>query len=256
MIQSEFSMQGKVALVTGASSGFGAHFSRQLAARGAAVVVCARRVDRLEALVTEIEAAGGRAMAAAMDVTDRASVEAGFDAAEQAFGTVTVVANNAGVAETKAALEIDEAGWDYVMDANLKAVWSVAQTAAQRMVAARTSGSIVNIASILGLAVGPGLSTYAISKAGVVQLTKALALEFSRANIRVNAICPGYFVTEMNQAFFASEKGKAYIKTTPTRRTGQMDEMTAPFMLLASDAGAFINGVALPVDGGHLLGGL
>lgn len=256
MIQSEFSMQGKVALVTGASSGFGAHFCHQLAARGAAVVACARRVDRLEALVNEIEAAGGRAMAVAMDVTDRASVEAGFDAAEQTFGTVTVVANNAGVAETKAALEIDEAGWDYVMDANLKAVWSVAQTAAQRMVAAGSSGSIVNIASILGLAVGPGLSTYAISKAGVVQLTKALALEFSRANIRVNAICPGYFVTEMNQAFFASEKGQAYIKTTPARRTGQMDEMTAPFMLLASDAGAFINGVALPVDGGHLLGGL
>ena len=255
-MHSEFSMQGKVALVTGASSGFGAHFCRQLAARGAAVVACARRVDRLESLVADIEAAGGRALAVAMDVTDRASVEAGFDAAEQAFGTVTVVANNAGVAETKAALEIDEAGWDYVMDANLKAVWGVAQTAAGRMVAVGSGGSIVNIASILGLAVGAGLSTYAISKAGVVQLTKALALEFGRANIRVNAICPGYFVTEMNQAFFASQRGQDYIKTTPAGRTGELDEMTAPFLLLASDAGAFINGVALPVDGGHLLGGL
>lgn len=255
-MHSEFSMQGKVALVTGASSGFGAHFCRQLAARGAAVVACARRVDRLESLVADIEAAGGRALAVAMDVTDRASVEAGFDAAEQAFGTVTVVANNAGVAETKAALEIDEAGWDYVMDANLKAVWGVAQTAARRMVAVGSGGSIVNIASILGLAVGAGLSTYAISKAGVVQLTKALALEFGRANIRVNAICPGYFVTEMNQAFFASQRGQDYIKTTSAGRTGELDEMTAPFLLLASDAGAFINGVALPVDGGHLLGGL
>jgi len=252
----EFSMQGKVALVTGASSGFGAHFCKQLAARGAAVVACARRVERLEALVAEIEAAGGRALAVAMDVTDRSSIEAGFDAAEKAFGTVTVIANNAGVAETKSALEIDEAGWDFVMDANLKAVFAVAQEAAQRMVKAGIGGSIVNIASILGLAVGPGLSTYAISKAGVVQLTKALALEFGRANIRVNAICPGYFVTEMNEAFFASEKGQAYIKTTPARRTGNMDEMTAPFMLLASDAGTFINGVALPVDGGHLLGTL
>ena len=255
-MHSEFSMQGKVALVTGASSGFGAHFCRQPAARGAAVVACARRVDRLESLVADIEAAGGRALAVAMDVTDRASVEAGFDAAEQAFGAVTVVANNAGVAETKAALEIDEAGWDYVMDANLKAVWGVAQTAARRMVAVGSGGSIVNIASILGLAVGAGLSTYAISKAGVVQLTKALALEFGRANIRVNAICPGYFVTEMNQAFFASQRGQDYIKTTSAGRTGELDEMTAPFLLLASDAGAFINGVALPVDGGHLLGGL
>lgn len=252
----EFSMQGKVALVTGASSGFGAHFCRQLAARGAAVVACARRVERLQALVAEIEAAGGRAIAVAMDVTDRSSIEAGFDAAEQRFGTVTVIANNAGVAQTKAALEIDEADWDYVMDANLKAVFAVAQSGARRMVAAAVAGSIVNVASILGLAVGPGLSSYAISKAGVVQLTKALALEFGRANIRVNALCPGYFVTEMNQAFFASEKGQAYIKTTPARRTGEMDEMTAPFMLLASDAGSFINGVALPVDGGHLLGAL
>ena len=167
-----------------------------------------------------------------------------------------VVANNAGVEQTKKAMEIDQAGWDFVMNTNLKGVWLVAQEAARRMVTAGVGGRIVNTASILGLRVAPMLSTYAISKGAVVQLTKTLALEWSRNNIRVNALCPGYFVTEMNQDFFASEKGQAYIQRTPTKRTGEMDDITAPFLLLASDAGSFVNGVALPVDGAHSIANL
>jgi NAD(P)-dependent dehydrogenase (short-subunit alcohol dehydrogenase family) len=227
-----------------------------MAARGAAVVCCARRTDRLQQLVSEITSAGGNALAVNMDVTSADSIAAAFDAAEQAFGTVTVVANNAGVEQTKKAMEIDQAGWDFVMNTNLKGVWLVAQEAARRMVTAGVGGSIVNTASILGLRVAPMLSTYAISKGAVVQLTKTLALEWSRNNIRVNALCPGYFVTEMNQDFFASEKGQAYIQRTPTKRTGEMDDITAPFLLLASDAGSFVNGVALPVDGAHSIANL
>ncbi len=252
----DFDMTGKVAMVTGASSGFGAHFSKLLASRGAAVVCCARRVDRLEQVVADIEAAGGKALAVAMDVTDKDSIAAAFDAAEEAFGTVTVVANNAGVAETKKAVEVDNAGYDFIMDTNVKGVWLVAQEAGKRMMAAETGGSIVNTASILGLRVASQLATYAISKASVIQLTKALALEWSPKGIRVNALCPGYFMTEMNEAFFNSERGQAYIRTTPAGRTGEMDDISAPFLLLASDAGAFVNGVALPVDGAHSLANL
>lgn len=255
-MNTEFDMNGKIAMVTGASSGFGVHFSKILAARGASVVCCARRIDRLEKLVSEIESSGGKAMAVAMDVTSAESIAAAFDAAEQNFGTVSVVSNNAGVAETKKAVEIDESGYDFVMDTNVKGVWLVAQEAARRMMAAGIAGSIVNTASVLGLRVAPMLATYAISKASVVQLTKALALEWSPSGIRVNALCPGYFPTEMNQGFFSTEKGQAYIRTTPAGRTGEMDEISAPFLLLASDAGSFVNGVALPVDGAHCLANL
>ncbi|MDG0971205.1 MAG: glucose 1-dehydrogenase [Porticoccaceae bacterium] len=250
----EFDMSGKVAMVTGASSGFGVHFAKILAARGAKVVVAARRVERLEALVAEIVADGGEAVAVAMDVTDSGSIITAFDQAEAAFGTVTMLANNAGVAEVRAALKIDEDSWDRMIDTNLKGVWIAGQQAAKRMIEAGVSGSIVNTASILGLRVSFGQSSYSASKAAVIQLTKSMALEWAGKGVRVNALCPGYFLTEMTQDAFESPEAQAFLSSSPAGRPGEMDEMTAPFLLLASDAGSYLHGVALPVDGGQSIG--
>ena len=252
----EFDMSGKVAMVTGASSGFGVHFAKILAQRGAKVVVAARRVDRLESLVNEIKASGGEAMAVAMDVTNSDSIVSAFDQGEAAFGTISVVANNAGVAEVISALKIDESGWDKMIDTNLKGVWIVAQEAAKRMIAAGVGGAIVNTASILGLRVAFGQSSYSASKAAVIQLTKSLSLEWAGKGIRVNALCPGYFLTEMTAPAFASPEAQAYLNSSPARRPGEMDEMTGPFLLLASEAGSYLHGVALPVDGGQSIGNM
>ncbi len=250
---SGFQLEGKVALITGASSGFGNHFARVIAEAGAKVVVGARREDKLQTLVNDIKASGGDALAVAMDVTQVDSVAAAFDAAEQAFGTVNVLINNAGVAVPKMVHKTSEADWDFVVDTNLKGAWIVAAEAARRMVSAGSGGAIVNISSVLGLATSLGHGVYSASKAGVIQLTKHMALELADKNIRVNAICPGYFKTEMNGEYFDSEAGKKYIASTPAKRLGEMNEMNAPLLLLASDASSFINGVALPIDGGHLL---
>lgn len=246
-----FDVSGQVALVTGASSGFGVQFAEALAAHGAAVVVAARRRERLDQLVAGIQARGGQALAVTMDVTDSDSVRAGFEAAQQALGTVTIVANNAGVADGRKALDIDEHSWDRLMDVNLKGVWRVAMEAGRRMIAAGVPGSIVNTASILGLRVAFGQSSYSTSKAAVIHLTRSLALEWSRKKIRVNALCPGFVVTELNESFLDDEKGRAYLAGTPAGRAGEIQELVPAFMLLASPAGSFMNGVALPVDGGH-----
>ncbi len=248
-----FNLTGKVVLVTGASSGFGEHFAHVLSTAGARVIVGARRKDRLQKLVADIDASGGKALAIAMDVTDADSVAAAFDQAEAAFGTVTVLINNAGVAAPKTVHKTTETDWDFVVDTNLKGAWLVAAEAARRMVSAGTPGVIVNIASVLGLATSTGHGIYSASKAGVIQLTKHMALELARKNIRSNAICPGYFKTEMNGEYFESDAGKAYIESTPTGRLGLMEEMDGPLLLLASDAGSFINGAVIPVDGGHLV---
>jgi NAD(P)-dependent dehydrogenase (short-subunit alcohol dehydrogenase family) len=256
MTDSCFDVSGKVALVTGASSGFGAHFSKLLASYGARVVVAARRVDRLEMLVSEIEKDGGEALAVPLDVTRADSVTAAFDAAEQSYGVVDILSNNAGVAKSEKAIAFDEESWDFVMDTNLKGAWLVAKEAGSRMIAAGKGGSIVNTASILGLRVSMAISCYSASKAAVISLTQSLALEWSRKGIRVNALCPGYFVTELNADFFKTEPGQQYLRSTPGGRSGNMEEISAPFMLLASNAGSFVNGVALPVDGGHLISAL
>ncbi len=251
-----FSLDGKVALVTGASSGLGAHFARVLAQAGATVAVAARRTDRLAALVSELESDGARALAVAMDVTSADSVDKALDVVEESLGVVTVLVNNAGVADAKYCLKVDEDNWDFTMEPNLKGAWRVATGMARRCVAAGTGGSIVNIASILGLRVGFGQSTYATSKAALVQLTKAMALELGAKGIRVNALCPGYFLTDMNERYLNSEAGRAMLDSTPFRRSGELAELDGPLLLLASDAGSFMTGAEVPVDGGHLVSSL
>ncbi|AYH42692.1 SDR family NAD(P)-dependent oxidoreductase [Azoarcus sp. DN11] len=251
-----FALEGKVALVTGASSGLGRHFAALLARAGAQVVVTARRADKLQELVGEIEAAGGRAQAVAMDVTDAASVGAAFDAAGVGAGVPDIVINNAGQTITKPLLQQTGADWDNVIDPNLKGCFLVATEAARRMVGAGKGGSIVNIASILGERVGGGVAPYTISKAGVLQATKAMALELARHGIRVNALMPGYVVTDLNRDFLTSEAGDKLRLRIPSRRFCELADLDGPLLLLASDAGAAMSGACVAVDRAHLVSGL
>jgi NAD(P)-dependent dehydrogenase (short-subunit alcohol dehydrogenase family) len=248
-----FSLAGSTALVTGASSGLGQHFARVLAGAGAAVVVAARRMDRLSKLEAEIRTARGQAWGVALDVTDRASVTGAFDAAEAAAGPISILVNNAGVPSGTFFAKTSEQEWRDVMAVNLDGVFRVGQEAARRMAARGTGGSIVNIASILGFGVIKSLSAYAASKAAVVSLTKSMALELARDRIRVNAIAPGYFSTEINASFLEGEAGKRLLSKVPMGRAGNLAELDGPLLLLASNAGAFITGSVVTVDGGHLL---
>lgn len=250
-----FRLDGQVALVTGASSGLGAHFARLLASVGARVVVAARRTDPLQSLVENIRAQGGEAQAAALDVTSAASVRACLDAA-CAWGPPRVVVNNAGVTVTRPLLEQTEEDFDQVLDTNLKGCWLVATEAARRMVAHGAGGAIVNVASILGERVAGGVAPYAISKAGVVQATKAMALELARHRIRVNALLPGYVVTDLNRDFLESEAGQKLRARIPSRRFGEPEDLDGPLLLLASDAGSAMSGACVAVDGAHLVSSL
>ena len=256
MSDSIFSMSDSVALITGASSGLGAHFAKVLANAGAKVVIAARRTEKLEALANEIASAGGEVLAVALDVTSTDSVNQALEKAEQSFGMVNVLINNAGVADSRRFVNTDESTWDFIMETNLKGSWRMAYAVSKRLLESGARGSIVNIASILGLRVSIGEGAYAASKAAVVQMTKAMALELANKDIRVNALCPGYFRTEINSDYFDSDKGKAYVASMPSRRLGDLSELDAPLLLLASDAGSFVNGIALPVDGGHLVSSL
>lgn len=245
-------MDKRTVLVTGASSGLGDHFARVLAGDGWHVVLAARRIERIAATAEDLVARGFSAGAVEMDVTDPASVVAGFAAID---GAIDVVVNNAGVSGEGAALDMSPEAFDDVIATNLSGVFHVAQTAAQRM-KATGGGAIVNIASILGLRVAGGVAAYAASKAGVIQLTKALALEWARYGIRVNALCPGYIETPINAAFFATDAGKALIKRIPQRRLGQLSDLDAPLRLLCSAEAGYMTGSVIAVDGGHLVSGL
>ncbi len=247
----QFRLDGRIALITGASSGIGAALAEALAAAGASVALAARRVDRTQALAGRIEASGGRAFSTALDVTSAESIKEAFDAIEGALGLPTILINNAGVAEAKTFLKSSRENLDWTMDTNFFGVWEMCQEGARRMVAAKSFGSIVNVASVLGMGTAVGYSSYSASKAALIHLTRTLALEFVRHRIRVNALAPGWFVSEMNQEFFESDAGQAYAKAIPPGRTGEMSELVGPVLLLASDAGSYVNGAVLPVDGGH-----
>ena len=248
-----FSLKGRVALVTGASSGLGKQFARALADNGASVALVARREDRLLDLQKTIEAAGGRAMAIEADVTDRAAMTRAFDATEKAFGTVTILVNNAGIAHSGRAVDMPPEEWRKILATNLDAVFFWAQEAARRMLAAKKQGAIINIASVLGLAVAKGAVAYATAKAGVVQVTKALAVELAFKGVRVNAIAPGWFVTEINDSYLASEAGSAIKRDIPMGRFGNEGDLDGALLLLASDAGAYITGATIVVDGGQVI---
>jgi 3-oxoacyl-[acyl-carrier protein] reductase len=248
-----FSLKGRVALVTGASSGLGVQFAKALADNGAAVALVARRLDRLGTLKKEIEGNGGRAVAIEADVTDRAAMIHAFDAAEKAFGTVTILVNNAGIAHGGRAVEMSPEEWRKVLSTNLDAVFSWAQEAARRLLAAKKQGAIVNIASVLGLAVAKGAVAYATAKAGVVQLTKALAVELAFKGVRVNAIAPGWFVTEMNDDYLAGEHGAALKREIPMGRFGNPGDLDGALLLLVSDAGSYITGATIVIDGGQVI---
>lgn len=252
----EVDLTGRAALVTGASSGLGRHFAGVLARAGAKVALAARRIESLERVCEDIVRAGGEAVAVPMDVTDAASVrEAVADAAE-GLGGLDILVNNAGTTLTKPVLDIEEAEWDGVLDTNLKGCFLVAQQAARAMREHGRGGSIVNVASILGIRVAGQLAPYVTSKAGLIQLTKAMALELARHRIRVNALCPGYIETDLNRDFFATDVGQALIKRVPQRRLGQLEELDGPLLLLCSDASSFMTGSVLAADGGHLVSSL
>lgn len=245
-------LSGKTALITGASSGFGAHFARILASNGARVIVAARRTDLLAALVKEIEGAGGRASALALDVSDPDAVKEAF----QAMGAIDIVVNNAGVSGASRSIETPAEEWRWVYGVNVDGLFFVSQAAAHAMIAAETGGSIINIASITGQRPNAGNAAYSSSKAAVEHLTRCLALDWARHSIRVNAIAPGYFETDINREFLDSDFGQKMIKRIPQRRTGEMRELSGPLLLLASEAGSYMTGSCITVDGGHLCSAL
>jgi NAD(P)-dependent dehydrogenase (short-subunit alcohol dehydrogenase family) len=241
-------LAGRRALVTGASGGLGAHFAKLLARNGAELVLAARRLDALGTVAGEIRAAGGVADTVPLDVTSAASIEA----AAAAAGTIDILVNNSGVTVTKPVLDQDEADWDRVVDTNLKGAFLMARAVGRAMRERGSGGSIVNIASILGLRQAGQVAAYAISKAGVIQMTKVMAAELARYGIRVNALAPGYFATEINAEFWATEAGKAMLRRIPQRRLGDPAELDGPLLLLASDASSYMTGSVIAVDGGHL----
>lgn len=248
-----FDVSKEVVLVTGASQGLGRHFARLLALRDATVVLAARQLGKLEGLAKEINSNGGRAAPVLMDVTDRGSIMQAFNAAEAQVGPVSVLINNAGVVVEKAAVDQTEADWDRVLDANLKGSFSAATEFARRVIARKGSGSVINISSVLGIGVIGHVSTYSASKAGLIQLTKSLALEWAAKGIRVNALAPGYVDTEFNHDFWTTPGGERLIKKIPQRRLGHESDLDGAILLLASQASRYMTGSVIAVDGGFLL---
>ncbi|WP_022721161.1 SDR family oxidoreductase [Rhodopseudomonas sp. B29] len=248
-----FDLAGEVVLITGASQGLGRRFARVVAQRGAAVLLAARQTGKLAALEQEIASAGGRAAAVQMDVADVAGLAVAVDRAEAAFGPVTVLVNNAGIAVEKLAVDQTEADWDMVMGANLKGAYFLATEIARRMIVRQHGGNIINIASVLGDGVMKAVSPYAISKAGIIHATKALALELAGRGIRVNALAPGYIDTDINHDLWATPAGEKLIKGIPQRRVGREEDLDGAILLLVSKASTYMTGSVVTVDGGFLL---
>lgn len=250
-IEALFGLSGKVVLVTGASSGIGQHIAKVYAQAGAKVVLAARRRDRIDKAVAELRQQGHHALGVYLDVTEADSIAAAFQEAESHFGAgIDVLYNNSGVIYQKSFLEQEESEITRIFDTNLKGAMLVAQEAARRM-ATRGSGAIINIASTAGLRAGGMLSSYAASKAALIQMTKVMALELASKGIRVNAICPGNIETDMQVSL--KEFEQALIKRTPMKRFGKPEDLDGVSLLLASDAGRYMTGVAIPVDGGQVL---
>ncbi|WP_416896975.1 MAG: SDR family NAD(P)-dependent oxidoreductase [Minwuia sp.] len=247
-------LDGKVALVTGASSGLGAHFARVLAASGAAVGIAARRVERLEALVDEITSNGGRAFATSLDVTETGQIDAAVEAVEQALGPVDILVNNSGVTAPNAIHRISEDDYDFVLDTNLKGAFFMAQAVGKRLIERKASGRIINISSTLAHRVIGQLSIYCMSKAALDQMTTAMALEWARYDINVNAICPGYIETEMNTDYWKTEGGQAFLQRFPRPRVGEPKDLDGALLLLAGEEGRFMNGSIIRVDDGFAVG--
>ena len=247
-----FDLTGETALVTGASSGLGRRFARVLAEQGARIAAVARRKERLDELARDIEAKGGKALAITTDVADKAGIASAFDKAEAEFGRVSILINNAGVARPSAFLAMEEKAWRETIDINLDAVIFTAQEAARRMVA-KGGGSIVNIASILSLGVQKGNLAYAVSKAAVAQATRAMAVELAGKGVRVNAIAPGFFMSEMTRDYLATPHAKGMLRAIPMGRLGEEGELDGALLLLASRAGSYMSGSIIVVDGGHVL---
>ena len=249
-------LQGKTALVTGAFSGLGLHFATTLARQGASVALAGRRIDQGRTMAAQLVQQGVKAAAFALDVTRRDSVSVALAEVTEALGPISILVNNAGVANTKAFLDATDDDWNDVVDVNLNGAWRVAQAVAKHMSTTGKGGTIINIASVTGLRVAGAISPYAASKAGLIQLTKAMALELARHKIRVNALAPGYIETDLNRDFFQSEAGLALIKRVPQRRLGKLEHLDGPLLLLASDASEFMTGSVLVVDGGHMVSSL
>jgi len=245
-----------VALVTGASGGLGSHFAEMLAGAGAKVALGARRTDKLADVAQRIEAADGRALPVELDVTDAASVARAVDVAETELGAITILVNNAGIVVDAPFLDSKEADWDRVVAVNLKGPWLMAREVARRMAEHAHGGRIVNIASVLGQTAASGVQGYAATKAGLIHLTRSLAVELARDDIRVNAISPGYVTTDLNRTFLEGEGGERVRKRVPLRRFGTPADLDGALMLLASDAGRYMTGAVITVDGGLTLSSL
>ncbi|TAN28491.1 MAG: SDR family oxidoreductase [Castellaniella sp.] len=247
-----FSLAGKTALVTGASGGLGSHFARTLGLAGAAVILAGRHRDPLVRLAEGLAASGITATAQPMDVADADSVRLGLDEVQARAGMIDIAVCAAGIATNKPALSLSTEEWDRVIAVNLRGAWITASEIAHRLVAARRPGSLILVSSILGHRVAGNVLPYTVSKAGLEQMTRALALEWARHGIRVNALAPGYIETDLNQEFFASDAGQTLIRRIPQRHLGQPQDLDGPLLLLASDASAYMTGSSLVVDGGHL----
>ncbi|MBM3573155.1 MAG: glucose 1-dehydrogenase [Alphaproteobacteria bacterium] len=248
-----FSLQGHAAIITGASSGLGRHFALTLARAGAKVALAARRTDALAELAREIATFDGRAIPIKLDVTDEVSIKAAVADAETELGPISILINNSGIARVKPVLEHDVATWDEVVQTNLRGAWLIAQETARHMASHGKGGSIVNIASILALRTAGGLSSYLAAKAGLAHLSEGMAVELARHHIRVNVLAPGYYNTDINRSFFESAAGQAMIKRIPLRRLGEPRDLDGALLLLASDAGRYMTGCTIVVDGGHTI---